>query len=319
MRKIKVFALTKGKTGFTILHMKRDIFQSITQDRIMILDGATGSGLIAAGMPARGCTEQWICEHTDVLVNLQKQYLEAGSQVIYAATFGANRVRLASHGLADEIERFNTVPVQLARQIATERHHIVAGDISMTTMMADFSDEEDFKEVVDVYKEQIGYLVNAGSEILVIETMINLDEARAAVTAAREVCDLPVMATMTFEENGYTLYGDTPEKAAKVLQEAGADAVGANCSTGPDKMLPVIEKMADAVSLPIIAKPNAGIPQPGPNGTVKYDMSADEFAVSMTRLIEAGACLVGGCCGTTPDYIQKLWFLVQNMSFESRR
>lgn len=319
MRKIKVFALTKGKTGFTILHMKRDIFQSITQDRIMILDGATGSGLIAAGMPARGCTEQWVCEHTDVLVNLQKQYLEAGSQVIYAATFGANRVRLASHGLADEIERFNTVPVQLARQIATERQHIVAGDISMTTMMADFSDEEDFKEVVDVYKEQIGYLVKAGSEILVVETMINLDEARAAVTAAREVCDLPVMATMTFEENGYTLYGDTPEKAAKVLQEAGADAVGANCSTGPDKMLPVIEKMADAVSLPIIAKPNAGIPQPGPNGTVKYDMSADEFAVSMTRLIEAGACLVGGCCGTTPDYIQKLWFLVQNMSFESRK
>lgn len=189
----------------------------------------------------------------------------------------------------------------------------------MTTMMADFSDEEDFKEVVDVYKEQIGYLVKAGSEILVVETMINLDEARAAVTAAREVCDLPVMATMTFEANGFTLYGDTPEKAAKVLQEAGADAVGANCSTGPDKMLPVIEKMADAVSLPIIAKPNAGIPQPGPNGTVKYDMSADEFAVSMTRLIEAGACLVGGCCGTTPDYIQKLEFLVQNMSFESRR
>ena len=319
MRKIKVFALTKGKTGFTILHMKRDIFQSITQDRIMILDGATGSGLIAAGMPARGCTEQWVCEHTDVLVNLQKQYLEAGSQVIYAATFGANRVRLASHGLADEIERFNTVPVQLARQIATERQHIVAGDISMTTMMADFSDEEDFKEVVDVYKEQIGYLVKAGSEILVVETMINLDEARAAVTAAREVCDLPVMATMTFEANGFTLYGDTPEKAAKVLQEAGADAVGANCSTGPDKMLPVIEKMADAVSLPIVAKPNAWIPQPGPNGTVKYDMSADEFAVSMTRLIEAGACLVGGCCGTTPDYIQKLEFLVQNMSFESRR
>ncbi len=299
--------------------MERDIFRAITQDRIMILDGATGSGLISAGMPPKGCAEQWICEHPEVLLRLQNQYLEAGSQVIYAATFGANRARLATYGLEDEIERFNTVPVKLAREIATERQDIVAGDISMTTMMVDFDDEEDFRTVVDIYKEQIGYLVKAGSEILVVETMMNLAEARAAVVAAREVCDLPVMASLTFEENGYTLYGDTPEKAAKVLEAAGADAVGANCSTGPDKMLPVIEKMADAVTLPIIAKPNAGIPQPGPNGTVKYDMSEDEFAISMARLIEAGACLVGGCCGTTPEYIRKLNYLVQNMSFESRR
>ncbi len=285
----------------------------------MILDGATGSSLIAAGMPARGCTEQWVCEHPEVLVKLQQNYLEAGSQVLYAATFGANRVRLASHGLEDEIERFNTVPVQLARQIATVGQDIVAGDISMTGMDVDFDDPDDFRQVVDIYKEQIQYLVDAGSEVLVVETMINLAEARAAVIAAREVCDLPVMTTLTFENNGYTLYGDTPEKAAKVLEEAGADAVGANCSTGPDKMVTVIEKMADAVTLPIIAKPNAGTPKPGPNGSVYYDMSADEFAVSMARLIEAGACLVGGCCGTTPDYIRKLNFLVQNMSFESRR
>lgn len=285
----------------------------------MILDGATGSGLIAAGMPASGCAEQWVCDHTDVLEDLQKQYLEAGSDIIYAATFGANRVRLASHGLEDEIVRLNTIPVRLARHIATKLQHIVAGDLSMTTLMADFDEEDEVKEIIDIYKQQIKILVEAGSEILVIETMINLDEAKAAVTAAREVCDLPVMVTLSFEANGRTLYGDTPYEAAKELAAAGADAVGANCSTGPDKMLPVIEEMADAVSLPIIAKPNAGIPQPGPNGTVKYDMSADEFAVSMARLIEAGASLVGGCCGTTPDYIRKLSFLVQNMSFQSRR
>ena len=285
----------------------------------MILDGATGSNLIDAGMPARGSAEQWVCEHPEVIVRLYKEYLEAGSDILYAATFGANRARLESHGLEDEIVRFNTVPVQLARQTATFGTHIVAGDVSMTTLMADFEDEEDFQEVVDIYKEQIGILVEAGSEILVIETMINLEEALAAVLAAREVCDLPVMVTLTFEENGYTLYGNTPEKAAKALEEAGVDAVGANCSTGPDKMITIIEKMANAVTLPIIAKPNAGIPQPGPNGTVKYDMSADEFAISMAHLIEAGASLVGGCCGTTPDYIRKLSFLVQNMSFESRR
>lgn len=299
--------------------MKRDIFKSITQDRIMILDGAMGSNLAAAGMPSRGCTEQWVCEHPDIVSDLQKQYLAAGSDILYAATFGANRTRLASYGLEDEIVRFNTVPVQLARKIATPGVHIVAGDLSMTSMMIDPDEEDEFAELINVYKEQVKILADAGAEILVVETIMNLEEARAAVIAAREVCDLPVMATLSFEENGRTLYGDKPEDCAKILAEAGADAVGANCSTGPEKMLPVIEKMAEAVTLPIIAKPNAGIPHPGPNGTVKYDMSADEFAVLMTRLIEAGACLVGGCCGTTPEYIQKLSFLVQNMSFESRR
>ena len=151
-----------------------------------------------------------------------------------------------------------------------------------------------YNGLINVYKEQVQILADAGAEILVIETIMNLEEARAAVIAAREVCDLPVMATLSFEENGRTLYGDKPEDCAKILAEEGADAVGANCSTGSEKMIPVIEKMAEAVTLPIIAKPNAGIPHPGPNGTVKYDMSADEFAVSMTRLIEAGACLVGG-------------------------
>lgn len=299
--------------------MEREIFKAITQDRIMILDGAMGSNLLAQGMPMRGCGEEWICEHPSVVQNLQKQYLDAGSDFLYAATFGANRARLESQGLADQIERLNTVPVQLARGIATPGIHIVAGDVSMTTRDFDPDDEEEFREIIDIYKEQISILVKAGCEVLVVETMMNLDEARAAVLAAREVCDLPVMATLTFEENGMTLYGNKPEDAAKVLEEAGADAVGANCSTGPMKMLPVIERMADAVTLPIIAKPNAGVPQPGPNGTVKYDMSADEFAVSMAQLIEAGASLVGGCCGTTPDFIRKLSFLTQNMSFESRR
>lgn len=299
--------------------MERDIFKQITQDRIMILDGAMGSNLIAAGMPMRCCAEQWTCEHQEIVKNLQQQYLDAGSTFLYTATFGGNRVRLKSHGLEDEIVRLNTIPVKMAREIATVGVHIVAGDVSMTTLTVDPEDEEDFRELIDIYKEQIRILVEAGSEVIVVETMINLDEARAAVLAAREVCDLPVMATMTFEKNGRTLYGNTPEEAAKVLEAAGADAVGANCSTGPDQMRQVIERMADAVTLPLIAKPNAGIPQPGPNGTVKYELSGDEFAVAMAQLIEAGACLVGGCCGTTPEYIQKLSFLTQNMSFESRR
>ena len=311
--------MTKRISNYKIERMERDIFKEITQDRIMILDGATGSNLVAAGMPLKCCSEEWVCDHPDVITKLQKQYLDAGSDIIYAATFGANRARLAHNHLEDEIVRLNTIPVQLARKIAIPGKHIVAGDISMTTLMPDYDEEDEVEEVKEIFREQARILAEAGSEILVIETMIDLNEAKTAVTAAREVCDLPVMVTLTFEESGRTLYGDTPEEAAKTLADAGADAVGANCSTGPDKMLPVIEEMAAAVTLPIIAKPNAGIPQPGPNGTVKYDMTSDEFAVAMARLIEAGSCLVGGCCGTNPEYIQKLAFLVQNMSFQSRR
>lgn len=299
--------------------MKREIFKSITEDRIMLLDGATGTYLYSHGMPAGTCTEKWVCDHPDVLQKLQREYIAAGSSVIYASTFGANRLRLRTMGLEDEIERFNTLPVQLARQIAAHGSHIVAGDVSMTASDLDFTDEDDFREAVDVFKEQISLLAAAGSEVIVVETMINLKEAEAAVVAAREACDLPVMATISFEANDMTLYGDTPENAAKTLKAAGADAVGANCGAGPDKMLSVIGRMADAVSLPIIAKPNAGVPLPGPNGTVHYNMLADEFAVYMARLIEAGASMVGGCCGTTPEYIEKLASLVQNMSFRSKR
>ncbi len=299
--------------------MTREIFKSITEDRIILLDGATGTYLYSHGMPAGIYTEKWVCDHPDVLRKLQGEYIEAGASVIYASTFGANRRRLGSMGLEDEIERFNTLPVQLARQVATPGRHIVAGDVSMTASDLDLTDEDDFREAVDVFKEQVNLLVAAGSEVIVVETMINLKEAEAAVIAAREVCDLPVMATLSFEANAMTLYGDTPENAAKTLKAAGADAVGANCGVGPDKMVSVIEKMADAVSLPVIAKPNAGVPLPGPNGTVHYNMLADEFAVYMARLIEAGASMVGGCCGTTPEYIEKLASLVQNMSFRSKR
>lgn len=311
--------MTEESIHFTIPRMKRDIFQQITQDQIFVLDGAMGTNLVSAGMPSSGCTEQWVCEHPDVVKKLQKQYLDAGTIILYAATFGANRARLESHGLENEIVRFNTVPVQIAKEITIPGQHIVAGDISMSTLMTDFEEEEDVEELMDVFREQSCILVEAGVDILVVETMINLDEAKTAVRAAREVCDLPIMATMTFESNGYTLYGNTPEEAAQVLAEAGADAVGANCSTGPDKMIPVVEKMANAVKLPIIAKPNAGTPQPGPNGTVFYNMLEDEFAVYMAQLVEAGANLIGGCCGTTPDYIRKINCLSQNMSFESKR
>ena len=136
--------------------------------------------------------------------------------------------------------------------------------------------------------------------------MISLEDAKAALQSIREVCDLPVMVTMSFEPNGRSRYGDRPEDAARILTEAGADAVGINCSAGPEVILPFIEAMKKETTLPLIAKPNAGLPVTHSDGTVTYDMSADDFVLHMKKLLEAGVSIAGGCCGTTPEYIRKL-------------
>ncbi len=297
-------------------HMDKSAFRNFITNNIVILDGATGSFLMVAGMSARACTEAWVCEHPDVIVNLQKQYVAAGSNIIYAPTFGANRLRLSGHGLEDKIEYLNKTAVSLSKQAAGGKA-LVAGNLSMASASLVIYEDDYFDLVKETYKEQVRILEDAGCDLFAIETMQNVEEARAAVEAAVEASSLPVMVSMSFEENAHTLYGDTPENAAHILTEAGADVVGANCSAGPDRMLPIIRAMRKSTDLHILAKPNAGIPEPGPNGTVHYNLTEDGFAVSMMQLIESGANIIGGCCGTAPSYIEKLCYLTQNMSFSS--
>ncbi|MCQ2511869.1 MAG: homocysteine S-methyltransferase family protein [Lachnospiraceae bacterium] len=296
--------------------MDKTAFINFITNNIVILDGATGSFLMAAGMPARACTEDWVSEHPDVIVDLQKQYVAAGSNIIYAPTFGANRLRLEGHGLEDKIEYLNQTAVALSKKAACGKA-LVAGNLSMASASLVIYEDDYFNLVKETYKEQIRILEDAGCDLFAIETMQNAEEARAAVEAAVEVSSLPVMVSMSFEDNGRTLYGDTPEDAAHILTEAGADVVGANCSAGPDRMLPIIQAIRQSTNLHILAKPNAGTPEPGPNGTVVYNLTEDGYAVSMMQLIENGANIVGGCCGTAPSYIEKLCYLTQNMSFSS--
>ncbi len=298
--------------------MDKERFRLITEDNILFLDGATGSFLLAAGMPSGVCQEDWVLHHPDVLIGLQKQYVAAGSDIIYAPTFTANREHLSEFGFGEDVRQFNKQLTELSREAAGSRA-MIAGDLSMVSPEIVLYDDEIFADVKEVYKEQIKALSDAGCDLLIIETMLNLQEALAAVEAAVEVCDLPVMASLSFDSNGRTLYGDKPGDCAHVLTEAGADAVGANCSTGPEHMLPIIREMRSMTDLPILAKPNAGLPMPGPNGTTTYDLSDDAFALSMIPLIEAGASIIGGCCGTSPAYIEKLFCLAQNMSFTSKK
>ncbi len=297
--------------------MNRQEFQALIKDTPLFLDGATGSNLQKRGMPAGVCPEQWILEHRDMMIGLQREFVAAGSNIVYAPTFTANRIKLKEYGLEAQIGQMNRDLVALSREAVGENAYI-AGDLTMTGEQLAPMGKLDFEELIDVYKEQIRYLDEAGVDLLVIETMMSLQETRAAAIAAKEVCDLAVMATLTFEADGRTLFGTDAATAAVVLESLGVAAVGTNCSTGPDKMVDTVRRMAEVTSIPIIAKPNAGLPSLDEQGNTVYDMGAEEFGRHMRDLVSAGASVVGGCCGTTPEHIRALKEAVQDMAVTRR-
>ena len=263
--------------------MTKEEFRKLTEN-ILILDGATGSNLMASGMPRGICTETWVIDHKDIIQDLQRAYIQAGSQVIYAPTFGGNSINLEKHGLRDKIEEINRTLVGYSKELA----------------------DSGIYEAYNMYQEQIRILADAGIDLIAAETMINIEETLAAVDAAASVCDLPIMCTMTVEADGSIFSGGNAVEAAVSLEAAGADAVGINCSVGPDQLVSVVRNIKENVSIPVIAKPNAGMPVIDEKGNAVYSMNAEEFAHHMKVLIENGASVVGGCCGTTPSFIKAL-------------
>ena len=289
--------------------MTREEFITLSKDHILYLDGATGSNLVKAGMPSGVCPEQWILEHQDVMLQLQKDYVQAGTNILYAPTFTANRVKLAEYHLEKNMTSMIRDLVAISKKAAesTPGHPVyVAGDLTMTGEQLKPMGKMELETLIDIYKEQILCLVDAGADLLVVETMMSLAETRAALIAAKEVCDLPVIATLTFEADGRTLFGTDAKTAAIVLESLGASAIGANCSTGPAQMESIISEMVSHTRIPVIAKPNAGLPFLDENGTTYYNMEAEEFAEEMEVLVNAGATILGGCCGTTPEFIRQI-------------
>ena len=282
--------------------MTREEFQKLTQD-VVLLDGATGSNLMAAGMPRGICTEAWIMEHKEVLQNLQKAYVEAGSQIVYAPTFGGNRYSLGLHGLQDKLAEMNHALVNISREAVG---HKVAGDITTTGKMMEPAGDLTYEMAYETYCEQIKVLEDAGVDLIAAETMINIEETLAALDAAASVSSLPVMCTMTVEADGSIFSGGNAVEAAIALEGAGAAAVGINCSVGPDQLVSVVRNIKENVSIPVIAKPNAGMPVIDDQGNAVYNMNAQNFAEHMKVLIENGASVIGGCCGTTPDFIREI-------------
>ena len=284
--------------------MTREDFCKLTE-KTVILDGATGSNLIKAGMPRGVSTELWILDHPQVETELIRAYLSAGSQIVYTPTFGCNCIRLKDFGVRDQLEELNKRLVELAKKTAAGQGYL-AGDITTGGTILGATSEATYEEALDRYREQISVLAEAGVDLIVAETMINIDETVAAVEAAKEVCDLPIMCSMTVEADGSIFSGGTAQEAIETLQEVGADAVGVNCSVGPDQLLSVVENMKKVATVPLLVKPNAGMPTITQTGEALYSMSPADFARHMKALVDAGADIVGGCCGTTPEYIEAL-------------
>lgn len=283
--------------------MTREEFLALTQAGPVLLDGATGSNLMKAGMPRGVCAEEWILAHPDALVALQSAYAAAGSQIVYAPTFGANRYNLSRYGLESHTQAWNRALVALSRRVPGV---LVAGDVTTTGAALEPNGPMQYGQLHEIYTEQISALLEAGVDLLVIETMLGVNETVVALEAARGLCDLPVLCSMTVQADGSCYFGGDCLEAVETLQALGADAVGINCSYGPEQLVSLVRNMKKVAAVPLLIKPNAGMPKISDSGEAVYPMAPADFAACMRRLVGEGAAVVGGCCGTTPEFIAAL-------------
>jgi 5-methyltetrahydrofolate--homocysteine methyltransferase len=281
----------------------KDNLSKILTKRVVMLDGATGTELYKHGMPAGVCPEEWCLENPAVAASIHSAYCVSGSDIVCSSTFGANRVKLCQYGIKDVVG-INKELALVAKNAAAKRA-LVAGDIGSTGKFVKPFGSLGFEEAVNIFKEQVKGLLLAKVDLFIIETMMDIQEARAALIAVKELSDKFTIVTMTFEKSGRTLNGNDPQSALITLQSLGADAFGCNCSSGPQDMFKIISLIKPYAIIPLVAKPNAGIPHLV-HGKTAFDMSPLEFARLTAKLVSCGANLVGGCCGTTPEHIRQL-------------
>ena len=271
-------------------------------NKIRLADGAMGTMLQARGLKPGESPDSWVLRNPDAIMGVHREYVESGAEMVTTCTFGANRIKLSHYGLQKEVAAINSAAVKLARQAAGNRAQ-VGGNIGPTAKLIRPLGELSFDEVFDVYAEQVCALTEAGVDYFIIQTMIDIQEMRAALLAARQYGKVPVICQMTFEASGRTVTGTDPATAAITLEALGADMVGANCSLGPDQLLPIVEKMVAAVSVPVTLRPNAGMPVLQPDGRTTFPLSPEDYAAWIPTIVNAGVTAIGGCCGTTPVHI----------------
>ncbi|MEN8098669.1 MAG: homocysteine S-methyltransferase family protein [Chloroflexota bacterium] len=272
---------------------------------VLLADGAMGTFLMESGLPAGQPPETWNIEHPDRVAAIHQMYIDAGSRIILTNSFGGTSHKLNSAQMGHRVSELNAAAASLATQVAGDNVY-VAGDLGPTGELMQPWGTLSSSEAIDAFAAQASALVEGGVDLLWVETMMDLEEAVAAVTGAQQVTDLPIFCTLTFGAQGYTMMGVSAKEAAERLASLNVAAIGANCGEGVDVIIPALEQMREsAPAIPLIAKPNAGLPQLVEGETV-YDLGPELFAERLAELIVLGIRVVGGCCGSTPDHIRAL-------------
>ena len=280
---------------------------TLVKERTVLLDGAMGTTLMVEGLPGGELPEAWNLDKPDVIQSIHRRYFEAGADGVLTNSFGGNRLKLEKKQRDDDVERINTRAAQLARAV-TPPGKFVAGDMGpsgeLLTPVGSYSPEE----LEEVFEEQARALISGGVDLILIETMFSLQEALTALKGVRRAGHGPVFVSITYERKGdrfVTIMGDIPEGCVKALEQEGADGIGANCTIRSDEMIPLAATLRGLTNLPLVIQPNAGTPRVK-NGSAIYTQTPDDFANDVEAMVKEGVNVVGGCCGTTPEFISAI-------------
>jgi 5-methyltetrahydrofolate--homocysteine methyltransferase len=297
--------------------MRVPILERLASGDVLIADGATGTMLQTAGLPTGLPGEAWVLERPEEIKILHQAYVQAGSQIILTSTFGGTRARLRAAGLDPKVTEISRRAGQLAREVAGDDLY-VGGDIGPTGELMPPLGKLTYAAAVDMFAEQAAALAAGGVDCIYIETMSDLNEAKAAVEGTKQACDLPVFCTFSFDTHGRTGMGISPAQAAQAMAQMGVHAVGANCGHAPEEVLDFLPQIREAAPQAyLIAKPNAGIPRMVKRQVV-YDAAPERMAELSIRYVELGACIVGTCCGSSPEHIAAIAKTVQGEGGNSR-
>jgi len=290
----------------------QDFIQAIADEHVYLFDGAMGTMLYSKGVFINKCYDELNVRNPEIVLEVHRQYVRAGAEILETNTYGANRVKLQGFGIEDELRDINIRGAELARKAAGDAVY-VAGAIGPLGIRLEPYGPTSLDEARAIFREQAEALRDGGVDLFVLETMANIAEMEQAISAVREVCSLPIIAQMTIGTDGRTVYGDLPKTIAQRLDRAGADVIGLNCSVGPDVMLDAIEEIAHVTAKKLSCQPNAGLPR-DVNGRQMYMASPDYFSKYAKRLIHKGVKFIGGCCGTTPEHIKMMADAVRPLS-----
>ena len=296
--------------------MKKSFLERLGKERLY-WDGGTGSVLQAKGLKGGELPERWNLTRPEDIVQLAVSYLEAGSDIVNSNTFGANRLHYPDPEDLKAVVQAGVRHVQEARRRTGRDDAFVALDIGPTGRLLKPMGDLDFEDAVSIFAEVMRYGAEAGADLILIETMSNSLEAKAAVLAAKENSDLPVCVTTIYDGKGKLLTGGTVQSVTAMMEGLRVDALGVNCGLGPRQMLPIVKELTEVCSLPVIVNPNAGLPR-SENGKTVYDLTAEEFAAEMLEIAKLPVHVLGGCCGTTPEFIREEIRVTRDLPFTPR-